>query len=150
MVADYGGGGVTDLFSIYRSLRNAEAMAALVADLRALKQALDDGLLSEEEFQEQRTAVLARASSPPPPPDEGSLHGVLGKMTSALEAVAQAAAGMRIYHRWDVGWFEGNVLRQVQMSSTLANNGKWAVKYADSRAEKYHALLPEDYGPDRH
>ena len=61
MVADYGGGGVTDLFSICRSLRNAEAMAALVADLRALKQALDDGLLSEEEFQEQRTAVLARS-----------------------------------------------------------------------------------------
>ena len=63
---------------------------------------------------------------------------------------AGSLAGMRIYHRWDVGWFEGSVLRQVQMSSTAANNGKWAVKYADSRAEKYHALLPGDYGPDQH
>ena len=43
--------------------------------------------------------------------------------------------GKFIYHRYDDGWYEGRVLRQVMCSANTARNGKFAIKFLDSARE---------------
>ena len=54
-----------------------------------------------------------------------------------------------IAHRWEAGWYIGNVVRQVTMSSDPQRNSKWACKYPDRSREYYHDLFEEDYGVSR-
>ena len=58
-------------------------------------------------------------------------------------------AGLLIAHRFDMGWYEGQCVRQVTMSIRTDENGKYAVKYPDSRRDIMHDLFPEDYGMDK-
>ena len=55
--------------------------------------------------------------------------------------------GLKIAHRFEDAWYNGGVvLRKVTMSIKPEDNGKWAVKWPDSRKEFYHDLFIEDHG----
>ena len=49
-------------------------------------------------------------------------------------------------HRWEEGWFEGEIKFKVTMSTNANENGKYACKYSDRRKPVYHDLFVEDYG----
>ena len=53
---------------------------------------------------------------------------------------------MALAHRFDVGWYTGEILFKVAMSENAARNGKYACKYPDTHREQYHDLYLEDYG----
>ena len=54
--------------------------------------------------------------------------------------------GCLVAHRFDTGWYEGQIVRKVTMSIRSEENGKYAVKYSDSRRDIMHDLFSEDYG----
>ena len=59
--------------------------------------------------------------------------------------------GLEIAHRFDEGWSQclGVVRRKVTCSLNVEENGRYAVKYSDSRKEYFHDLFLEDYGPTK-
>jgi len=57
--------------------------------------------------------------------------------------------GVTIAHRWDVGWYIGEVKRKATLSANPQQNGKYACKYPDSRKEFFHDLYDEDYGENK-
>ena len=57
-----------------------------------------------------------------------------------------ARPGLTVAHRFDVGWFKGQICRKVTLSARPEENGRWACKYPDRRKEYFHDLFPEDYG----
>ena len=56
----------------------------------------------------------------------------------------------RVAHRWDIGWYDGIVMRQITMSDVVSNNGKYEVKYVCDGSRRNHTLLVEDYGCEKH
>ena len=56
----------------------------------------------------------------------------------------------RIAHRYDVGWYEGFVRRQITMSDRQNDNGKYEVRFDGETSTHNLALLIEDYGCDKH
>jgi len=56
---------------------------------------------------------------------------------------------MALAHRFDVGWYTGEIRRKVTLSDSTEENGKYACKYPDSRKEFFHDLFREDYGVNK-
>ena len=57
--------------------------------------------------------------------------------------------GQQIAPRFEDGWYEGKVIRQITMSLRTQENGQYAIKYPDSRKEFNHDFFSEDYGVDK-
>ena len=58
--------------------------------------------------------------------------------------------GGKMFHRYDVGWFLGEVRRKVAHSTIDSHNGKFAVKYPDRAQDQFQPLLATDYSPKGH
>ena len=64
--------------------------------------------------------------------------------------------GSTIYHRYDIGWFQGVVKRKVTQSLNPRDNGKYAIVWADTGDDSYGNeeylmyLLEDDYGVENH
>ena len=54
--------------------------------------------------------------------------------------------GKSLAHRWDEGWYTGEISHKVGYSENVSRNGKYACKYPDTHREQYHDLYLDDYG----
>ena len=57
--------------------------------------------------------------------------------------------GLVLAHRWEEGWYSGEIKWKVELSDNPNMNGKYACQYSDRRRPVYHDLFTEDYGPQK-
>jgi len=89
----------------------------LLSDLRALQTAKDEGLLSIEEFTQQRKLLL---SNPDDELDGGDFECPDDVVIHDEYPEDEESSIMNgfIFHGWDVGWSECKVCRRVALSMT--------------------------------
>ena len=56
--------------------------------------------------------------------------------------------GKKVAHRYDSGWFVGEVKRQDTCCDKPEENGKYAILFDGEKQEVFHALDPKYYGRD--
>lgn len=127
-----------------------------LAPAEARAEADETAALSDNEEQEELSENEGSDTEGGDTSDEDASEGPPYVAPENLEVVAENFAfetecyiGLIIAHRFEEGWYEGQVKRQVSMSINTANNGKYAVKYSDSRTDILHDLYPEDHGIDK-
>lgn len=88
--------------------------------------------------------------------DEGELEGADFACPENVEVYDKLPANvelakMKVYCRYDVGWFCGKVIRAITSSLRVRENGHYAIMFDDSATEnRDHKLMVEDYGADGH